>query len=496
MASISTNQKTGCRRILFTRPDGIRKKITLGKIPMKNAQSIKARVEDLVAAAWSGNTPDPSTSEWVGKRDDVFYAKLAAVGLVPERAAMPGANAQILGPFLQAYIDGRSDVKPGTRINLKQAQQQLLRFFGAEKPLSAITPGDADEFRLDLMSRLAENTARRFCGRAKQYFRVAVRKKIIKENPFGDMKQCSVKGNPSRFYFITREEAEKVLAACPDAQWRLLFALSRFGGLRCPSEHCALRWGDVDWERGRITVHSPKTESHEGGESRQIPIFPELRPYLEEAWEQAEPGTEFVITRYRDGNSNLRTQLQRIIRRAGLTPWPKLWQNLRSTRETELAESYPLHVVCAWIGNSQKVAAKHYLQVRDSDFEKACALGEGGAKSGAPGAQNRAQEQTVKNRTNSHEKTKALAGEGLAPINTGYCCTIPLEVVTPTGTEHIANSSGNQGVALQGGAKSGALGDDSADFPPDLAEVVAAWPTMPATARQRVLALVREANGE
>ena len=37
--------------------------------------------------------------------------------------------------------------------------------------------------------------------------------------------------------------------------------------------------------------------------------------------------------------------MHRIIRRAGLTPWPKPFQNLRSTRETELAETYPLHVV-------------------------------------------------------------------------------------------------------------------------------------------------------
>ena len=162
-----------------------------------------------------------------------------------------------------------------------------------------------------------------------------------------------------------------MLDACPDAQWRLLFALSRFGGLRCPSEHLGLGLGDIDWERGRITVHSPKTEHHVGGESRQIPIFPELRPYLEEVWEQAEPGTEWVITRYRGDDTNLRTQLQKIIKRAGLTPWPKLWQNLRSTRQTELAETYPMHVVCQWIGNSQAVAAKHYLQVTDEHFLQA-----------------------------------------------------------------------------------------------------------------------------
>ena len=30
-----------------------------------------------------------------------------------------------------------------------------------------------------------------------------------------------------------------------------------------------------------------------------------------------------------------------------------------------------LHVVCAWIGNSQTIAARHYLQVTDADFDQA-----------------------------------------------------------------------------------------------------------------------------
>jgi hypothetical protein len=50
-------------------------------------------------------------------------------------------------------------------------------------------------------------------------------------------------------------------------------------------------------------------------------LFPELRPYLEGVWEQAEPGTKYVITRYRDSNANLRTRLKKIILRAGLLPW-------------------------------------------------------------------------------------------------------------------------------------------------------------------------------
>jgi len=75
-----------------------------------------------------------------------------------------------------------------------------------------------------------------------------------------------------------------------------------------------------------------------------------------------------ALTRYRDFGANLGTHMRRIIRRAGLKVWPRTFQYLRASRETELAASDPLHVVCEWIGNSARVASSHYLQVRDSDF--------------------------------------------------------------------------------------------------------------------------------
>lgn len=78
---------------------------------------------------------------------------------------------------------------------------------------------------------------------------------------------------------------------------------------------------------------SPKTEHHDGHASRLVPIFPELRKYLLEAFEAAEDGAEFCIARDRDPAVNVRTQLHRIIRGAGLEPRPKAWQNLRSTRQ-------------------------------------------------------------------------------------------------------------------------------------------------------------------
>lgn len=122
---------------------------------------------------------------------------------------------------------------------------------------------------------------------------------------------------------------------------------------------------------------------------RQVPIFPELRSYLEEGFELAPEDAAYVIDRYRDGNQNLRTQLNRIIRRAGLEPWPKLFHNLRASRETELAGAYPIHVVCSWIGHTAAIAQEHYLQVTEDHF--ALAAKNNSAPDSARTAQNAAQ---------------------------------------------------------------------------------------------------------
>jgi integrase len=69
----------------------------------------------------------------------------------------------------------------------------------------------------------------------------------------------------------------------------MIITLARYGKLRCPSDVLSLQWQHVDWDQRRIRVPSPKTE-HQGKESRMIPMFPELRTALEEAWELAPEG--------------------------------------------------------------------------------------------------------------------------------------------------------------------------------------------------------------
>jgi len=373
MASIS-DDGNGLKRILFINAAGKRKAMRLGKVTMKQAERFKVRIEDLVSASIIGQAPADETVEWLDDLDETMHGKIAATGLVKDRGS---ARAITLAAFIDGHIADRTDAKPRTIINLKQARADLVKFFGAAKPLREITEGDADELWRWMVRDekaggrgLGPNTARRVIGRSKQFFRVAIRKRLVSADPFAGVKS-KVQGNTDREFFVTRDMAQKVIDQCPDAEWRLIFALSRYGGLRCPSEHLGLKWTDVDWENNRLTVHSPKTEHHEGHDQRIIPLFPELRAPLLECFELADEGAQHVITRYRDSNQNLRTQLNRIIGRAGLEPWPKLFHNLRATRETELTATYPLHVVCAWIGNSEKIAQKHYLQITDTHFANA-----------------------------------------------------------------------------------------------------------------------------
>ena len=166
------------------------------------------------------------------------------------------------------------------------------------------------------------------------------------------------------------------MAEAPDAEWRVIIALARYGGLRTPSETFALRWGDINWERGTIHVTCPKLAHHEQHASRIIPLFPELREPLLTLFDEAEPGSEYVIAGYRLGAANLRTQFERIIARAGLKPWPRLFHNLRASRESELMREYDLATVCRWIGNSPAVAARHYATSidLDADFRRAVSL--------------------------------------------------------------------------------------------------------------------------
>lgn len=374
MASIA-NDPGGRRRIQFVDVDGTRRTIRLGKVAARTAEQVKFRVEQLLTAKIAQVAVDPDTARWIAELPEPLAKKLSRARLISRHGTTPVK----LGPFLKAYRESRKDVKPATQEIWQQTERNLTDFFGAERELDSINEGDADEFKLHLVAeQLAPTTVHKRLQFARMFFRVAVRRKHIASNPFAEV-SATAAVSADRHFFVTRKDVEHLLKEC-DPNWEAIVALGRYGGLRCPSEVLSLRWKDIDWQAGKITVRSPKTEHLPGKESREIPLFPELRTSLLKAHSSPSRDPEYVVSgNYRKQadtdkgwrNCNLRTQFERIIKRAGLKPWPRLFHALRASRETELAAEYPLHVVTKWLGNTPKIAMKHYLQVTQADFARA-----------------------------------------------------------------------------------------------------------------------------
>jgi integrase len=385
MATIGTEKfkldngtTTTTYRVLFVDPTGRRQTIRFGKVPRRIAETAKLKIESLLAARIAGQPIDSTTAAWLDAIGDAIHAKLARAGLVEPREKIAAAS-WTLGEFLDRYFDTLGDQKRMTRVMYDRARRLLEEFFGKDRRIDSIGEEDAADYKAWL---LKPTKTRKACSaasasvdlrRARQFFKVAVRRQAISRNPFEEVR-CGSQSNPARKAFVTRETIEAVIEACPDAEWRLIFALARYAGLRIPSELEDLKWTDVNWSKNRFTVRVPKKAHIAGHEERVIPIFAELRPYFDEAFEAAAEKAGdyavYVVPRAR-GNRNLRRYADQIVARAGVAKWPKLFNNCRASREIELMESHPAHVVFAWIGHTAAVARSHYLQTTDADFDRA-----------------------------------------------------------------------------------------------------------------------------
>ena len=72
-------------------------------------------------------------------------------------------------------------MSPNSRRNPTIVRTRLVEFFGAERDLRHITPGDADAGLLFLREGYAGATINMSVNRAKQFFRAAVRRRLLHE---------------------------------------------------------------------------------------------------------------------------------------------------------------------------------------------------------------------------------------------------------------------------------------------------------------------------
>ena len=429
MAGISNKKKNGTKRILFTDEQGKRCTIPLGRVYATAAESFKLRVEALIAARRMGIPFDSELAAWLRDLPDTMHGRLAKVGLVDSRV-----NAAVVTlEMLLNRFEASSMVKSATRAARQPCIKSLLGQFGAEKPIESLTIIDAEDWHKCLSeSKYAVATIAKFINISKTIFRKAVKWGLIAKSPFEDLRRGS-QTNQARSFYVTDEMMKAVLEVCADDHWRGVLILCRYAGLRCPSELVGLKWSDINWENNRMTVQSPKTARHEGHAFRMVPIAPNVKQILLSLFHNAEVGAEAVLPRLRNATTNLRTTVVKYITRAGLTPWPRTFQNLRASCETDWVDRCPAHAVAKWLGHSPLIAAQHYLHVRDAHFDMVTS----GTKSDASNVQNATQHHLAWNASLSHEVLKTTCYEGDLRANAKECDATQIKEVGATGFEPV-----------------------------------------------------------
>ena len=143
-------------------------------------------------------------------------------------------------------------------------------------------------------------------------------------------------------------DVDRIIDHCPTDEWKLLFALVRSVPTRIPSEIQDLTGSDIDWEQNTILIHSPKTR-HLGTSARFVPIFETFEPLLSKAFDDALEGENYVFPGLRL-HTNLGKIAGDVLTKAKLRVWPKFFNALRASTETDLMDEYGLRRACQWAG--------------------------------------------------------------------------------------------------------------------------------------------------
>lgn len=360
--AFKSREKSGTVRIWFTDAEGKRKSVRIGKVDDDAAIVFCDNLQALANASLTNTEPRSHVVAWVMGLPAVLQDRLARVGLIEieTKDAVPA-----LGAYFDEYIANRKAGESSKTV-WRRARRHICDHIGTDRLLDSVTVGDALRWRDAMLSKpLAEATVRKMTQVGRQVFKRALKEKLVTSNPFLDEDLPVVVGEREKEY-VDITVIERLCEHMPSLEWQAVLILARVAGLRVQSEGPLLKWGHVDWSGGRLSVTDPKRKK-----TRSVSLFPQLREVLERLYEQAERGEEFILPTVRTRSNNWGTPLKKWMRKAGVEPWAALFNSMRSSAETDIAREFGVHLAGEWVGNSVKVALKHYVRSTEADYERA-----------------------------------------------------------------------------------------------------------------------------
>ncbi len=315
----------------------------------------------------------------IGRTDEISKRKAHRIRLhkMAELELHPGRGNPIDGPqlgvFLESYLKTRqAEVRPTTIALEQAAANYLLVYFGKSKPMGRIARTEARAFKTALakgdLARASQQPKRKpgpvsvekYIRHTKAIFNRALHDGLILSNPF--VRLSRTLKIDRQWTYVDKGTFNKILAACPDKEWKVFLGLCRLAGLR---RDAALNLHASHTTKDRLQVISHGDWSPKDKDSRWTPICPELRQLL-----KGRPKGKLVGSL--QNSKRLDNQYTEILCAAKVKPYPGPFQSLRKSCIRDWAQRFPLHVVKEWSGHASIVTMdQYYLQVPPGEYDRA-----------------------------------------------------------------------------------------------------------------------------
>ena len=271
------------------------------------------------------------------------------------RVVISHAEVPPFSQALQTYIAQIEN--PNTRKRYRLAADVLLQHMG-DPPIDELTPFMFDKSKeVRIAAGVTPAGVNRELALARAVLNSAVERRLIPFSPFNGVKLFN-EAKHRKKPFILSFASEQSLLACCDLRLRTLVILIVETGLRVGIEALSLRWEDVNFEEGTITVHHSKTVAGQ----RVIPTTSFCNTALR-AWRAVGAGiSEYVFFNPQDTTLHIRsvkTAWRNALRKAGL-PQFAIYQGRHCYATRLAAAGVPDAIIDQLLGHARRDILSHY----------------------------------------------------------------------------------------------------------------------------------------
>ncbi len=226
---------------------------------------------------------------------------------------------------------------------------------------------DVDRLRLKLSKKLKPQTVKHVLGLLKRIIRFGAKRELCRDLPFPidavRVDNCATEDlSPAQLKCLL-----KAIDESTDAEAANIMRMALFTGMR-RGELFKLKWTDIDFDRGFITIRDPK-----GGTSQKIPLNDQARAVLKN-----HPRTSDHVFTRGDGKpfTDIRRRINPIKTAAGLPSDFRALHGLRHTYASMLASSgeVDMYTLQKLLTHKSPIMTQRYAHLRDESMRKAAAL--------------------------------------------------------------------------------------------------------------------------